>query len=50
MQVKDCPVLLDLIIIDMPEDANAPIILGWPFLRTVKALIDIQEGNIKFNL
>ena len=34
----------------MPEDNMAPIILGRPFLRTVKALINLHEGNVKFEL
>ena len=34
----------------MPEDATALIILGRPFLRTIKALINLHEGNMKFQL
>ena len=34
----------------MREDAIAPIILGRPFLRTVKALINVHEGNVRFEL
>ena len=34
----------------MPEDATAPIILGRPFLRTIKALINLHEANVKFQL
>jgi hypothetical protein len=29
---------------------GAPIILGRPFLRTVKALINLHEGNVRFEL
>ena len=29
---------------------SCPIILGHPFLRTVGAIIDMKEGNIKFQL
>ena len=50
MQIKGCPALIDLVIVDMPEDAIAPIILGRPFLRTVKALINLHEGNVRFEL
>lgn len=50
VQIKDCPILLDHVIVDMPKHDNAPIILGRPFLRMVKALTDMQEGNIKFNV
>ena len=34
----------------MPEDATAPIILGCPFLRTIKDLINLHEGNVKLQL
>ena len=27
---------------------SCPIILGRPFLRTIGAMIDMKEGNIKF--
>ena len=45
--IKGCPALIDFVIVDMPEDATAPIILGHPFLRTIKALINLHEGNVK---
>ena len=50
VQIKGCPSLIDLIIVDMPKDPIAPIILGRPFLRTVKALINLHEGNVRFEL
>jgi hypothetical protein len=50
VQIKGFPTLMDLIILDMPEDSTAPIILGRPFLRTVKALINLHEGNMRFEL
>ena len=31
----------------MPKDTTSPIILGRPFLRTIKALINLHEGNAK---
>ena len=34
----------------MPEDPIAPIILGRPFLRTIKATINVFEGNVRFDL
>jgi hypothetical protein len=34
----------------MPKDANAPIILGRPFLRTLKALINLHERNARIDL
>ena len=47
MYIKGCPALIDLVIVDMPEDSTAPIILGRLFLRTIKALINLHEGNVK---
>ena len=46
VQINDCPVMIDLVIVDMPEDPIAPIILGRPFLRTIKAVINVFEGNV----
>ena len=45
--IKVCPALIDFVMVDMPEDATLPIILGRPFLRTIKALINLHEGNVK---
>ena len=50
VQINGCPVLIDLVIVDMPEDPIALIILGRPFLWTVKAIIHVHEGNIRFDL
>ena len=32
----------------MCQDPSCPIILGRPFLRTIGVVIDMKEGNIKF--
>jgi hypothetical protein len=48
--VKGCPALIDLVVVDMSQDANAHIILGRPFLRTIKALINLHVGNIGIDL
>ena len=50
VQIRGSPALLDLVIVDMPEDPIAPIILGRPFLRTIKALINLHEGNVRIEL
>ena len=34
----------DFIILDMEEDSQIPLLLGWPFLATGAALIDMQKG------
>ena len=35
-------------VLDIECNASCPIILGRPFLRTVGAIIDMREGNIKY--
>ena len=35
---------VDLIILDMEEDSQVPLLLGRPFLATGAALIDMQKG------
>ena len=36
------------IVLDIDCNPSCPIILGRPFLRTISAVIDMKEGNIKF--
>lgn len=36
----------DLVILDMPEDTETPLILGRPFLETGMPLIDVELGNL----
>ncbi|KAK1421773.1 hypothetical protein QVD17_24388 [Tagetes erecta] len=38
--------LVDFVILDMEVDDKVPLILGRPFLRTAKALIDVYDGKI----
>ncbi|XP_058733163.1 uncharacterized protein LOC131604756 [Vicia villosa] len=37
---------VDFVILEMPEDEEIPIILGRPFLKTGRCLIDIEEGTM----
>jgi hypothetical protein len=46
--VNDNYVPVDFIVMDIECEPLCPIILGRPFLRTVGAVIDMKEGNIKF--
>jgi hypothetical protein len=39
---------VDFIIMGMGNKTSSPIILGRPFLRTIGAIIDSKEGNVKF--
>ena len=40
----------DFIVLDMEENKEIPIILGRPFLATSKAMIDVQEGELKLRV
>ena len=39
---------VDFIVLDIDCNPSCPIILGRPFLRTISAIIDMKEGNIRF--
>src|SRR4051812_46632390 len=46
--VNDNYVPVDFTIMDIKCEPSCPIILGRPFLRTIGIVIDMKEGNIKF--
>jgi len=46
--VNDNYVPVDFAIMDIECEPLCPIILGCPFLRTVGAVIDMKEGNIRY--
>ena len=39
---------IDFIVLDIDCNLSCPIILGRPFLRMIGAIIDMKEGNIRF--
>ena len=39
---------VDFIVLDIDCNPSCPIILGRRFLRTIGAIIDMKEGNIRF--
>ena len=39
---------IDFIVFDIDCNPSCPIILGRPFLRIIGVVIDMKEGNIKF--
>ena len=54
-RINDVPIVanrnyvpVDFIVLDIDCNPACPIILGRPFLRTVGAIIDMKEGNIRF--
>ena len=40
----------DLIVLDMEEDKEIPIILGRPFLAAGRVMIDVQRGELKLRV
>ncbi|XP_015939898.1 uncharacterized protein LOC107465436 [Arachis duranensis] len=36
----------DFVILDMEEEGHSSIILGWPFLATARATIDVEKGEM----
>ena len=53
VKVKNCYFPVDLIIMDMKSTkdfTDSPIILGRPFLATVKAIADWGKGEVIFQV
>ncbi|GJW27166.1 reverse transcriptase domain-containing protein [Tanacetum coccineum] len=42
--------LVDFVVVNFEPDPRVPIILGRPFLRTAKALIDLYEETLTFKM
>ena len=38
---------VDFVVIDMEEEHDTPLILGWPFMKTARMMIDIDDGLMK---
>ena len=47
---RNCLVLTDFVVLEMPEDDNMSIILGRPFLNTAGAVINCNQGKVTFNV
>ncbi|GJU73840.1 DNA-directed DNA polymerase [Tanacetum coccineum] len=41
---------VDFVVLEMDEDELFPIILGWPFLDTTRAVIDVHEGKLSLKV
>ncbi|XP_057740116.1 uncharacterized protein LOC130957266 [Arachis stenosperma] len=50
VKVDDLYISVDFIILDNKEDRDESIILGRPFLATVKAILDVERGELVFRL
>ena len=48
--VANVTILMDFVILDIPEDDSMSIILGRPFLNTAGAFIDCNQGNVTFHV
>nr|KYP48031.1 hypothetical protein KK1_030322 [Cajanus cajan] len=38
---------VDFVVMDMEEDIEVPLILGRPFMKTARVIIDMDEGKLK---
>jgi hypothetical protein len=41
---------VDFMVLEMGEREKLSLILGWPFLKTVGATIDVGKGEIMFDI
>ena len=48
VRVRDSFVLANFVVMDMEGDLGVDLVLGRPFLRSVKARIDVGRGEIHF--
>ena len=46
IEVANCLILTDFVVLDMSEDGIMSIILGRPFLNTAGAIIDCKKGRL----
>src|SRR3954466_15535733 len=50
VEVANCLILTDFVVLDMPEDGSMSIILGIPFLNSAGAIIVCNKGKVTFNV
>ena len=50
VEIEDISIPNDFVVLDMPEDPFAPIILGRPFLATVGAIINVKKAQMTFEV
>ena len=48
--VANVTILIDFVILDIPEDDNMSIILGRPFLNTAGVVIDCNKSKVTFRI
>ena len=50
VKIRNFLVPVDFVVLDMEIDSKTPLILGWPFLRTSDANIDVGKGQVHLNI
>ena len=50
VKVHQFTFLMDFVIVDIEEDSNIPLILGWPFMLTVKFVVNMGNGNLEMSV
>ena len=50
VQVANCLILTDFVVLEMHEDENMSIIVGRPFLNTAGVVIDSNKVKVTFNI
>ena len=50
MRVRDCFVPVDFVVLGMDNQKETTLILGWPFLNTADAHIDVGAGEIRLHI
>jgi hypothetical protein len=48
VQIQNCFVLADFVVLYMDGDSGLDLILGRPFMNNVKARIDVGSGEVQF--
>ena len=41
---------VDFVILDIEEDTEVPLILGRPFMKTARVIIDVDDGHLKVHV
>ena len=50
VRVRDCFVPVDFVVLGMDNQKETTLILGWPFLNTADAHIDVGAGEIRLHI
>ncbi|XP_010450868.1 PREDICTED: uncharacterized protein LOC104732962 [Camelina sativa] len=50
VQIGNCYIPTDFIVLKLDEESQEPILLGRPFLATAGAMINVQEGKIDLHM